>query len=1310
MTEVLASRETNKKVTSNPEADIIERQKQDVNILTTQLAVSLGTKFDLKGLPFDINTFKTKLTHAISQVFLNPDIPEIAKEKFKQDLLWKLDLLAQVTVEDIKTLQTRRNVESLSVEFWEQQWKTESQKQAYYLDKILTETIGKYIEPVSLGLIEAFSREKTIQNNREVHHKASFEKFQTNMKKLDAIYGFDFASKIPEMSKWWMNVRKEFEELMKQWVFRESLFLQQMIRNGVVNENTKRVIGKQAEVTRNGKTINLIDVYLMYRSVIWGYNERASEFNGTRQIALADDVFARMKGGLGMDQLKSEFDHLTTKNIEEKMKKANFADMVIMATQLAQIAPIIWDIAWGSLDIGSAITGMSNDGAKLSAVERTFSGIFGTLGITVFGWFLYRARKAGKMAEIIWSVWLLKKSMPEKLDDFIKNWGKIPDKVKDLLQVIFPPKKDVPSTKAWSSPAKNEKVTPAINTPIREVKWVSEWEKTELTSKIREIQIRTWLRVPKDSILKACEELRELKPHINILEKPEDLETLVKLLDLRPDFSFKRMPLGAYNYEVFPFNLQSPLNQDEFDRGTLDLLRVMDNESFIKLVRTWLLSSIWIYGEKLGWEWIRKILQIASKIPEWQILHIKAFLRNNASIQERIEWLENLLGKGIDLSWFSHLYLRHIDPNSVNKSQKFKESWVFEDFLKWIRENPELDKGKIEQMIQDISNGNTVNLPSPWQKWNIPRRKASERIYLQPKWLTEGERMELTSKIQEIQSRLDLNIPNEGINHACGELRELKPHINILEKPEDLETLVKLLDLRPDFSFKKMPLEASANEVFPFVLRYTLNHLNLDHSTLDLVRGIDGVGFSKLVRSWILLIIGIFEKTLWWDWVRKIMQVASRIPEWQLVHVDAFLGNNASIQELIEWLERLLGKGVDLSWFTQLDDRLKKSPNESAFEDFRKSKAFEDFLKWIRENPGIEKGEIEKQILRLSDELPDPEFPLWKTQLPEWMNRYSWLLQKEEFSPEKWIEYIRRLPSSMRKEALKVWKERYREQMTILSELPSRIRRELFESGWTTVGTPDQILEKLIDSLWSWLQKLSIAQRKEVLTRSRKYIEKATTVRKYADEYKDNPKDLVSKCLNTDISKLKWEVTMEVNGANFTFYIHNEDDYKLLANKWDITKSKEESSGGVSLGYSIIEELKGTITLQNGKKIGNNSTQIHETAHVDNTYKMPDKFNGDPLSRAKDEIIAYLTDGTNIRDIAKTLLEKSKDGWIYDYYKESNPDNYENIRPLYESELSKLLRIADKFHQNRERFPFYLDLLAVTPARDWHRIEDFFLS
>ena len=257
---------------------------------------------------------------------------------------------------------------------------------------------------------------------------------------------------------------------------------------------------------------------------------------------------------------------------------------------------------------------------------------------------------------------------------------------------------------------------------------------------------------------------------------------------------------------------------------------------------------------------------------------------------------------------------------------------------------------------------------------------------------------------------------------------------------------------------------------------------------------------------------------------------------------------------------------------------------------------------------------------------------------------------------------------------------------------------------------PDEIMEKLIKSFWRWLERLSIAQRKEVLQRSQNYIEKALVVQKYADEYIDNPRTLVSKCLKTDISKLKWEVTMDVDGANFTFYIHNEDDYKILASYGDEVKAKEHSSGGLSTQYSAIKELEGTITLQNGKKTSNNSTQIHETTHADNKYKMPDKSNGDPLSRAKDEIIAYLTEGVNTREISRTLFQKSIDDWIYDYYKYSNPDNYEAIRPLYESELSRLIWIADKFHKNQHKIPYYLDLLAITPARDWHRIEEFFLS
>jgi hypothetical protein len=42
-----------------------------------------------------------------------------------------------------------------------------------------------------------------------------------------------------------------------------------------------------------------------------------------------------------MEQLRSEFDHLDAENMDKKMKEASLADMVIMATQLATIAPIV---------------------------------------------------------------------------------------------------------------------------------------------------------------------------------------------------------------------------------------------------------------------------------------------------------------------------------------------------------------------------------------------------------------------------------------------------------------------------------------------------------------------------------------------------------------------------------------------------------------------------------------------------------------------------------------------------------------------------------------------------------------------------------------------------------------------------------------------------------------------------------------------------------------------------------------------------------------------------------------------------------
>lgn len=87
--------------------------RDSINVVTTKISTALGTKFDQKDIPFDISTFKKNLNQSVEKVFSNPDIPDIAKEKFKQDILAKIDLLAQVTLGDIDILRTRRNIESV---------------------------------------------------------------------------------------------------------------------------------------------------------------------------------------------------------------------------------------------------------------------------------------------------------------------------------------------------------------------------------------------------------------------------------------------------------------------------------------------------------------------------------------------------------------------------------------------------------------------------------------------------------------------------------------------------------------------------------------------------------------------------------------------------------------------------------------------------------------------------------------------------------------------------------------------------------------------------------------------------------------------------------------------------------------------------------------------------------------------------------------------------------------------------------------------------------------------------------------------
>ncbi len=147
--------------------------------------------------------------------------------------------------------------------------------------------------------------------------------------------------------------------------------------------------------------------------------------------------------------------------------------------------------------------------------------------------------------------------------------------------------------------------------------------------------------------------------------------------------------------------------------------------------------------------------------------------------------------------------------------------------------------------------------------------------------------------------------------------------------------------------------------------------------------------------------------------------------------------------------------------------------------------------------------------------------------------------------------------------------------------------------------------------------------------------------------------------------------------------------------------------------WSIIPELSWTLSIVNWANDWNlyrKWTKIHETKHMDNHILMPDHRNGDALSRAKDEIIAYSTDGSSIERIKNFLFYKW-DGALYDYYeaiRKNDPERYEKLRILYEKELDIAINIAEKLKE--ANIPNYIDILAITPVRQWGNLEKIYLN
>lgn len=127
---------------------------------------------------------------------LNPDIPNLAKQKFIKDITERLLLLKDLNMSDVVALRRRRAVESFGLEPLELNQKfgnDETKKQQFYLEKIVDETIANYIEPVSYSLKEVFSSDKVTKIAGREYQRESIEKTTRLLTMLDQKYGLNFA-------------------------------------------------------------------------------------------------------------------------------------------------------------------------------------------------------------------------------------------------------------------------------------------------------------------------------------------------------------------------------------------------------------------------------------------------------------------------------------------------------------------------------------------------------------------------------------------------------------------------------------------------------------------------------------------------------------------------------------------------------------------------------------------------------------------------------------------------------------------------------------------------------------------------------------------------------------------------------------------------------------------------------------------------------------------------------------------------------------------------------------------------------------
>ncbi|MBC7498395.1 hypothetical protein H7170_02015 [Candidatus Gracilibacteria bacterium] len=412
------------------------------DILIRSISKAINGNFASLKVPFDTNKFEESLKKSVDGVLLSDKVPFIAKRKFIEDIKLKISTLSQTTPEDIKTLQTSRNIQSLGMEAFEMKGKSEQEIQAHYLNMIIDSNIQTYVGGAATGLKEAFEVDSLKLNGGE-YHARSLAEYGNMITETDGKYGLNIAS-IAKASK--ERATKSGVDLMNAGLFldmrcalvieiakRDPNFAQKqsnLISTLQVNPGFQIQYNSGMTANLGGKKYTLLEIVNDYAKVNNTWHKKEYEIRDSRATALADGTLSKIKKTFGMEQMRSEFDNINEGAMEDAIKKANMADMMIMITQVLQITPILGDVIGGAIDLGSLMTGMDEKGRKLGASERAGSAVTGILSIIVVGGIINRVRKGPKYAKMID---LISKYLPAKLEEIKKIGGGFTEDMKNKI-------------------------------------------------------------------------------------------------------------------------------------------------------------------------------------------------------------------------------------------------------------------------------------------------------------------------------------------------------------------------------------------------------------------------------------------------------------------------------------------------------------------------------------------------------------------------------------------------------------------------------------------------------------------------------------------------------------------------------------------------------------------------------------------------------------------------------------------------------------------------------------------------------------